>query len=245
MMNKLILTAIAVLIYAAGFSQSLDRPQESSEDPSSALTQIADRYVEEIITARPFLAYVYASLSEFFEPDHSAWPDRSPAALKTFEKIEDETLSFTTTPAQGTATNQELTTSAETLEEYLTGLYSELMDAYILHHNTDLYAKHTTEDYFLVVEIGLIQDRELVLITVENIDFRSVIIENEEFLHHGDTVVLIGNKEMKGSIMGYTIDAKIRYMTVFVQEEGRWKMMSGSFSPVVHPSVLYGEPEEG
>jgi hypothetical protein len=187
MMNKLTITTRAVLIYTAGFSQSFDRPQESAEDPSAALNQIADRYVEKIIKARPFL--VYSSLSEFFEPDHSALPDRSPAALKTFEKIEDETLSFSTSLAQGAATNQELT-------------------------------------------------------TVGNLDFRSVIIENEEFLHHGDTVVLIGNNEMKGSIMGYTIDATIRYMTEFVHDEGRWKMLSGSFSPVVHPGVLYGEPEE-
>lgn len=135
--------------------------------------------------------------------------------------------------------------TGENLEQYLTGLYSELMETYILHHKTDLYAKHTTEDYLLVVEIGLIEDRELVITTVENLDFTSVIIENEEFLHHGDTVVLIGQKEMNGNIMGYTIDAKMRYMAVFVQEEGRWKMLSGSFSPVVHPSVLYGEPEEG
>ena len=154
------------------------------------------------------------------------------------------TLSISTSLAQGTTTNPDLSASEKTLEEYLTGLYAELMEEYILHHNTDLYAKHTTEDYLLVVEIGLIEDRELVLTTVENLDFRSVIIENEEFLHHGDTVVLIGNKEMKGSIMGYTIDATIRYMTVFVKEDGRWKMLSGSFSPVVHPSVLYGEPEE-
>jgi len=155
------------------------------------------------------------------------------------------TLSISTSLAQGTTTNPDLSASEKTLEEYLTGLYAELMEEYILHHNTDLYAKHTTEDYLLVVEIGLIEDRELVLTTVENLNFRSVIIENEKFLHHGDTVVLIGNKEMNGSIMGYTIDATIRYMSVFVQEEGRWKMLSGSFSPVVHPGVLYGEPEEG
>ena len=111
------------------------------------------------------------------------------------------TISFSTSPAKGTTPNPNPTVSDENLEEYLTGLFSELMEAYILHHNTDLYAKHTTEDYLLVVEIGLIEDRELVLTTVENLDFRSVIIENEEFLHHGDTVVLIGNKEMKGSIM--------------------------------------------
>ena len=90
MMNKLILTTIAVLIYTAGFSQSFDSRQEPAIDPSTALTKIADRYVEEIIKARPYL--VYSSLSEFYEPDHSAWPDRSPAARSAFKKVEDETL---------------------------------------------------------------------------------------------------------------------------------------------------------
>ena len=37
----------------------------------------------------------------------------------------------------------------------------------------------------------------------------------------------------------------MRYMAVFVQDEGQWKMLSGSFSPVVHPSMHYGEPEGG
>jgi hypothetical protein len=187
-MNNFILTTIAVLIFIAGFSQSFDSRQEPEEGPSAALNQIVDRYVEETIKIRPFLVYNF--LSEFYEPDHSALPDRSPAALKTFEKIEDETLSFSTSLAQGVATNQELTTSAETLEEHLIGHYSELMEEYILHHNTDLYAKHTTEDYQLVDEIGLIEDRELVLTTVENLDFRSVNIQAQdvELLYESDAL---------------------------------------------------------
>jgi hypothetical protein len=154
-------------------------------------------------------------------------------------------LLITKSLAHGTASNPELSASDTNIEEYLTGLYEELMEAYILHHNTELYAKHTTEDYLLVVEIGLIEDREEVLTTVENLDFTSVHIQNDKFLRHGDTVVLIGTKEMKGTIMGYSIDATFRYMTVFVEDGGLWKMLSGSFSPVVHPSVLYSEPEEG
>jgi hypothetical protein len=153
-------------------------------------------------------------------------------------------ISTSTSTAQGvTVTNPDPIASGEDLEEYLVGLYSELMEQYILHHNTDLYAEHTTHDYRLVVEIGLIEDRRQVLTTAGNLDFTSVSIRNEEFLHHGDTAVLIGTKTMKGSILGYTIDAVIRYMSVFVQHEGRWKMLSGSFSPVVHPGVLYGESE--
>ena len=58
------------------------------------------------------------------------------------------TLSISTSLAQVTTTHPDLSASEKTLEEYMTGLYAELMEEYILHHNTDLYANHTTEDLY-------------------------------------------------------------------------------------------------
>ncbi len=132
----------------------------------------------------------------------------------------------------------------ENLEEYLVNLHTKLMEQYVLHHNVLPYADATMEDYLLIVVIGLIETREHVLATAENLDMKSVSLTNEEFLHYGDTAVLIGTMELKGSILGHTVAGKVRYMRVFVQHDGQWKMLFVSYSPVVHPSVLYGEPEE-
>lgn len=107
----------------------------------------------------------------------------------------------------------------------------------------DPYARVTLDDYLLIVEIGFIETREEVLSTVENLDMNSVRITNEEFLHYRDTAVLVSTLELEGSILGHTVDGKLRYMRVFVNHDGRWRLLSGSFSPVVHPSVLYGDPE--
>lgn len=153
-------------------------------------------------------------------------------------------ISFSTVRAQDTAvTDLYSPAPGETTGEYLVRLNTEMLEEYILHHNTELYAQSTLVDYLLVVDIGLIETREQVLATATNLDMKSVEITNEEFLHYGDTAVLIGTLELEGSILGHTVDGKLRYMRVFVNHDGRWRLLSGSFSPVVHPSVLYGEPE--
>ena len=117
------------------------------------------------------------------------------------------------------------------------------MEQYILHHNTHPYADVMMDDYLLVVEIGLIENRDHLLTTVGNLDIQSATLVNEKFLHYDSNAVLIGTLEMEGKILGHTIDGMVRYMSVFILHEGRWRLLSGSFSPVVHPSVLYGEPE--
>jgi hypothetical protein len=135
-------------------------------------------------------------------------------------------------------------TKIKDVEEFLIRKNTEMMEQYILHHNTEPYADLMLDDYLLVVEIGLIEDRELILTTVGNLDIQSAKLTNEEFLHYDSTAVLIGTLEMEGKILGHTIDGKLRYMSVFILHEGRWRLLSGSFSPVVHPSILYGLPEK-
>jgi hypothetical protein len=129
------------------------------------------------------------------------------------------------------------------IEEYLIRLHTELMEQYILYHDAELYANVMLDDYLLVIEIGLIENRELLLNTVGNLDIQTAKLTNEEFLHYGSTAVLIGKLEMEGKILGHTIDGMLRYMSVFILHQDQWRLLSGSFSPVVHPSVLYGEPE--
>ena len=129
----------------------------------------------------------------------------------------------------------------ENIEEFLIRKHTEMMEQYILHHNTEPYADLMLDDYLLVVEIGLIEDRELLLTTVANLDIQTAKLTNQEFLHYDSTAVLIGTLEMEGKILGNTIDGKLRYMSVFILHDGRWRLLSGSFSPIVHPSVLYGE----
>jgi len=142
---------------------------------------------------------------------------------------------------QNTVTNPDLPEYGDNPEEYLVRLHTEMMEEYVLHHNTELYAETTMDDYLLVVEIGLIETRDEVLTTVGNLDMKTVNLTNEEFLHYGDTAVLIGKMELDGSILGHTVAGKVRYMSVFIKHHGQWKMLSGSFSPVVNPGVLYGE----
>jgi hypothetical protein len=127
--------------------------------------------------------------------------------------------------------------------EYLIQLNREMMEEYILHHNTGPNSVIMLDDFLFVASIGKIETKEDVIATVGNLDIQSVKIIHNEFRHHGPTAVLVGTLHLQGSISNNEINAQIRFMSVFIHQHDQWRLMARSFSPIVHPSVLYGESE--
>ena len=129
------------------------------------------------------------------------------------------------------------------IEQCLIDLNAELFERYILYHDTETYATTALDDYIFVASIGVIETREQVLTTADNLDITALTITHNEFRHHGDSAVLVGTLDIEGTILGYNVDGQRRYMSVFVHQDGRWRLMARSLSPVVHPRQLYGEPD--
>ena len=143
------------------------------------------------------------------------------------------------------ADERQLATNADEqdVEQYLVDLNAKLFERYILHHDTERYGQVALDDYIFVASIGVIETREEVLTTADNLDITSLTITHNEFRHHGDTAVLVGKLDMEGSILGHTVNGQRRFMSVFVQLDGSWRLMARSLSPVVRPRQLFGEPE--
>ena len=129
------------------------------------------------------------------------------------------------------------------VEDYLIQLNREMLEQYILYHNTEPNSRIMLNDYIFVASIGVIETKEEVISTVGNLDIHSADITHNEFRRHGQTAVLVGTLGMQGSISGNNINSQIRYMSVFIYQQDKWRLMARSFSPIVHPSVLYGGPE--
>ena len=133
--------------------------------------------------------------------------------------------------------------SEPTTEEFLVRLNRDLFERYVLHHDTELYAHTALDDYVLVASIGAIETREEVLATAGNLDIRALTVTNNEFRHHGTTAVLVGTLDMEGTILGHDVSGQRRYLSVFIEQDGQWRLMARSLSPIVDPRELYGEPE--
>lgn len=130
-----------------------------------------------------------------------------------------------------------------TIEKFLVQLNRELFEQYILRHDTKQYSRVALDDYVLVASIGAIESREEVLATADNLDIRSLTVTNNEFRHHHTTAVLVGTLDMEGTILGHDVSGQMRYLSVFVELDGDWRLMARSLSPVIDPRRLYGDPE--
>lgn len=129
------------------------------------------------------------------------------------------------------------------VEEQLVRLNKKMMEQYILHHNTELNEEIMLDDYIFVASIGKIESKEDVINTVGNLNIQSASIAHNEFRHHAPTAVLVGTLNMEGSIDNQRMNAQIRYLSVFIFQNDEWRLMARSFSPIVHPSILYGGSE--
>jgi hypothetical protein len=129
------------------------------------------------------------------------------------------------------------------VEEQLIRLNTEMLEQYTLHHNTQLNEEIMLDDYIFMASIGKIESKEDVINTVGNLNIRSASITYNEFRHHDPTAVLVGTLHLDGFITNTRVNARMRFMSVFVYVDDQWRLMARSFSPIVHPSVLYGEPE--
>jgi hypothetical protein len=127
------------------------------------------------------------------------------------------------------------------VEEQLVRLNTEMLEQYTLHHNTQLNEKIMLDDYIFVASIGKIESKEDVISTVGNLNIQSASITYNEFRHHDPTAVLVGTLHMEGFITNIKVNARMRFMSVFINVDDQWRLMARSFSPIVHPSVLYGQ----
>ncbi len=137
----------------------------------------------------------------------------------------------------------EVQTHDDDVEEQLVQLNTELLKQYMLHHNIERYEQVALDDYIFLAGIGVIETKEEVLATVENLDIDSVAITNEEFRLYGPTAVLVGRLDVDGRVLGTQLPGQIRYISVFVEHEGEWRLLSRAHAWVRDPRALMEENE--
>jgi hypothetical protein len=125
--------------------------------------------------------------------------------------------------------------ATESLEMALADLNATIFRQYMLEHDTGLYAQTAHADYLLLVGIGLVETRDEVLSTAQNLDIESLTVTHEHFVREGDTAVLFGRLDVQGTVMGHPLPAQTRFMSVFARTPDGWKLLARSLTPVDLP----------
>jgi len=103
---------------------------------------------------------------------------------------------------------------------------------YVINHNTDFFNKEVNHDFVLVAAIGHLENKKQVIAGVKNLDINFLNVTVESIILKRNVGILIGLLEMKGTIMGRPIPGNVRFMSVFINEEGNWKLQSRSMTPI-------------
>jgi hypothetical protein len=123
----------------------------------------------------------------------------------------------------------------ENPEPHLVELNAHLFERLLLHHDPAPYRETALPEYRFVASIGIVENLDEVTTDLDNLAVRVLHITNEETLLRGSTAVLIGTMHMEGSVLGYPLPEDMRYMSVFVHEDGEWRLLSRSLTPVDDP----------
>ncbi|QDP01301.1 nuclear transport factor 2 family protein [Thalassotalea sp. PS06] len=130
-------------------------------------------------------------------------------------------------------------TQADTNSEELSlvKLHDDITRAYMVEGDVEPLNQSTEDDYFLIAGIGLLESKQQVLQTVNNLNVTDVVFHNDNVIIKGETAILTGTISPTGTIMGHPLPKSFRYLSVFIREQGSWKLQARSITPVRKPPV--------
>ena len=107
----------------------------------------------------------------------------------------------------------------------------DLATAY-LNSEDGAIARYVMEDYALTNSTGKITTRADDLDEARKKDPKYEVFENHDMKVriHGDTAVVTGRRQTKGTAGGKPFDSKFQFTDTFVKDAGRWRLLAGHVS---------------
>ena len=124
--------------------------------------------------------------------------------------------------------------------EALLQLNRELLESVFLRQDTTLLAFVALPSLLVVPPGGIIEDRAQVLAGVRNVAMDSVRIDDVTIAGHSSTAVVITRGSRLGVSSAVGSARRSRIMSVFVFDDGQWRLLARSVTPCVERAVAAG-----
>jgi ketosteroid isomerase-like protein len=91
--------------------------------------------------------------------------------------------------------------------------------------DTATMEKGMTDDYAMITPMGIVEDKNAVLSSFKSGDrkIESIQLEDTKVRVYGNSAVVTGASNIKGTYKGQDISGKYRYTRVYVKQNGQWK----------------------
>lgn len=172
-----------------------------------------------------------SSVGTEFEADPESPTTRFPMKSLTSASVVVFALTFA---ASGPVVGQESTASE------IINLNRRIMQQQIIERDSDLFDQSSLEEFIVVAPGGRIENKTEALGGVNAWDAASIDVRDEQVVIHGPTAVLVGRLEIDGVMRPVGTLPPMKFMAVFVETGGEWKLLARSLTPCFEMAIQNG-----
>lgn len=119
-------------------------------------------------------------------------------------------------------------------------LNRRIMHQQIIERNSALFAETALDEFLVVAPGGRIENKTEAMGGVNAWDAESIEVRDERVIFHGNTAVLIGRLQVDGVMGPVGTLPPMKFMAVFVESAGEWKLLARSLTPCFGMAIEHG-----
>ncbi len=124
--------------------------------------------------------------------------------------------------------------------EALRKLNRQILEGLILRQDASTFLAHAHENFVVVAPGGRVEDKAQSAAGASSFDATGVTISGEQATVVDDTAVLVGKLEIDGVMRPVGKLGPMKFMAVFVRQDGEWKLLSRALTPCFEMAIERG-----
>lgn len=130
--------------------------------------------------------------------------------------------------------------SRQTDHDALIRLHQDLIETAFLRGESSLLAATALPNLIVVPPGGVVERRDQVIKGLPNVAAESVQIDDVVVADHGTTAVVVARVRAARTAGVIAGSGRSRMMSVFVNDQGRWRLLARSITPCIERAIEAG-----
>lgn len=119
-------------------------------------------------------------------------------------------------------------------------LNRRIMHQQIIERDPALFDETSLDGFLVVAPGGRVENKTEAMGGVNAWDASSIDVRDEQVIFHGNTAVLIGRLQIDGVMRPVGTLPPLKFMAVFVETGGQWKLLARSLTPCFQLAIEHG-----
>jgi len=132
------------------------------------------------------------------------------------------------------------TASAQRTDSTLTALNRALLEQQIVHNSAALFEKTALDEFLVIAPGGVVETKDRAARGVSSFRAVGISVTDERVSVSGTTAIVVGRLDIEGEMQPLGRMGPLRFMAVFVQIGGDWRLLGRSLTPCNQMAIARG-----